>query len=75
MKLVNETDTEVFYSISSPGAADCGTIKEHSLVDLPGYDNTDNVVVSFTPVGAKAFATTIANAGVDKGVTMALAVE
>ena len=75
MKLVNETDTEVFYSISSPGTADCGTIKEHSLVDLPGYDNKDNVVVSFTPVGATYFATTIPNGGVDKGVTMAVAVE
>ena len=75
MKLVNETDTEVFYSISSPGGADCGTIKEHSLVDLPGYDNTDNVVVHFTPVGAKYFATSIPSSGVDKSVTMAVAVE
>lgn len=75
MKLVNETEQEVFYSISSPGFADCGTIKKNSVADVPGYDNKDNVVVSFTPLGATAFEVTIPQTQTDNSTTMVMTVE
>ena len=50
MKLVNETGTGVFYWISaSNGQADCGDIAVDGVADLPGYDNLQNVTVSFLP--------------------------
>ena len=59
MKLVNETNVAVNYWITaSNGQADCGEIAVDGLVDLPGYDNLQNVVVEFLPVGGVAYFTT-----------------
>jgi hypothetical protein len=60
MKLVNETNVAVNYWITaSNGQAECGEIAVDGLADLPGYDNLQNVVVEFLPVGDVAyFATT-----------------
>ena len=55
MQLVNETNVAVNYWITaSNGQADCGEIAVDGLVDLPSYDNLQNVTVSFLPVGGAA---------------------
>jgi hypothetical protein len=51
MKLVNETNQQVYYWIQCAGQGDCGTIDVDGLADLPGYDNQQDVVVSFLPLG------------------------
>jgi hypothetical protein len=51
MKLVNETLQQVFYSISTSGMADCGTIDPNGVADLPAYDNQTNVSIDFSPTG------------------------
>jgi hypothetical protein len=59
MKLVNETNVAVNYWITaSNGQADCGEIAVDDLVDLPGYDNQQNVIVEFLPVGDVAYFST-----------------
>jgi hypothetical protein len=59
MKLVNETSVAVNYWIASAsGQADCGQIEVDGLVDLPAYDNQQNVTVSFLPVGGGDFSAT-----------------
>ena len=55
MQLVNETDTVVQYSITSSGTGDCGQIPVDGMVDLPGYDNQQNVTVSFLPYSGEAW--------------------
>lgn len=75
MKLVNQTGQDVHYSISSPGGSDCGTIRSGSLVDLPGYDNQDDVVVTFRPETGYGFKTTFAQARKDSAATLVVAVE
>ncbi len=47
MQLYNNTPQQLFYSIGSPGAADCGTIDAGQSTELPYYDKTANVTVSF----------------------------
>ena len=51
MQIVNETQQQVFYSISCADMADCGTIDVDGLADLPGYDNQTNVSIDVSPVG------------------------
>lgn len=75
MKLINATEQTLFYSISSPGAGDCGTIDEQKTANLPGYNNKDNVRVAFAPSQATAFVTNIAQSGTGKVVTISIAVE
>ena len=76
MTLANETGQAVDYWINSDGAGpDSGTIEVDGSVDLPQFDNQFNVVVTFTPSGAPAFSTTIANTGTGQQVEMALVVE
>lgn len=58
MKLVNETGTAVYYWISSSGQADCGQIDVDGLVDLPAYDNQQNVTVSFLPADGNSYFST-----------------
>ncbi|HEV7396283.1 MAG TPA: hypothetical protein VGN86_07205 [Pyrinomonadaceae bacterium] len=72
MKLVNETDQEVFYSISGGGSADCGNIEVDGLVDLPYYDNQQNVIVAFSPVTGTAFTINCETTGQGEQVEMAL---
>lgn len=58
MKLVNETNVAVNYNISSAGMADCGQIDVDGVVDLPAYDNQQNVTVAFWPVEGGDFSIT-----------------
>ncbi len=76
MTLYNNTNNEVFYGISYAGAGDCGTIEAGQTVDMPGYDNQENVRVTFTPtpVGQQAspFSVTIPQSGEGMAVTIGL---
>ena len=51
MTLVNETQQQVFFSISCTGMADCGTIDPNNIAEMPAYDNQTNVTVEFSPTG------------------------
>lgn len=76
MKLVNETNVAVNYWISAPnGPADCGQIDVDGLADLPGYDNLQNVVVEFLPVGGGDFSTTWAATKTGQQTELALVAE
>jgi hypothetical protein len=75
MKLVNETNVAVNYWISSSGQADCGEIDVDGVVDLPGYDNQQNVTVEFLPVGGGDFSTTWASTKTDQQTELALVAE
>lgn len=76
MKLVNETGQPVFYSISYPGAGDCGTIPVDGIADWPQYDNQENVTVNFVPVApAESFAVTVDNTKPGMQVEMAVKAE
>ena len=75
MQLYNNTPNELFYSISSPNSADCGTINPGETAPWPGYDNTANVSVSFSGTvqsPTPPFAITIASTGVGKAVTIGI---
>lgn len=58
MRLVNETNVAVNYNINSADMADCGQIDVDGVVDLPSYDNQQNVTVAFWPVGGGDFSLT-----------------
>ncbi len=76
MTLVNETEVAVNYWIASEGQADCGRIEVDGEVELPGYDNTQNVTVSFLPAdGTAYFATTWEATEAGQQTEMALVVE
>lgn len=76
MTLVNETQQQVYYTISCPGAGDCGTIDVDGLADLPYYDNQSNVVVTFSPAdGDSYFRINVDSSGTGKQVEMALVAE
>jgi hypothetical protein len=76
MKLINETGQDVYYSISFPGSGDCGTIATDGVVDLPYYDNQQNVVVSFFPTGSTtSFGITVDNSGTGQQVEMLVVAE
>lgn len=76
MKLVNETQQEVFYSISTSGQADCGTIEVNGVADLPGYDNQTNVSIDFSPAGTpQSFQMTIDDTHTGEQVEMACVAE
>ena len=47
MKLHNKTNAPALYSITAPGAADCGTIAPGGNEDLPFYNNEKSVRVYF----------------------------
>jgi len=75
MKLSNNTPTAAFYGIHGGGSGDCGNIPAHGSVDLPWYDNKQNVtinlhaVVPHTPPGEFGpFSVTIPKSG--KGMTV-----
>lgn len=75
MKLVNETGVAVNYWVSSSGQADCGEIAVDGLVDLPAYDNQQNVTVSFIPAGGGDFSTTWATTKTGQQTELALVAE
>lgn len=77
MKLYNNTSNDVFYSISSPGTGNCGTITAGGTTDLPFYDNKQSLNVGFSatpasPSKVTPFTVTIPNTGVGKVVTIGL---
>lgn len=47
MQLYNNTPQQLFYSIGTNNAGDCGTIKPGDTADWPYYDNQTDVQVSF----------------------------
>lgn len=75
MKLVNETQQAVFYSISCAGSADCGTIEANGVADLPYYDNQTNVQVDFSPAEGGAFTINCDSTQTDETVTMYVSTE
>ena len=75
MKLVNETNVAVNYTISSPGMGDCGQIDVDGLVDLPSYDNLQNVTVAFWPVDGGDFSTTWDSTQTDQQTEITLVAE
>ena len=52
MRLMNNTENEIFYGISAANSADCGTIDAQQSTDLPYYDNQESVTVSFSALPA-----------------------
>ena len=76
MTLVNESGQEVFYSISTTGMGDCGTIDVDGIADLPAYDNQTNVSVSFQSTSNDGiFIIDCANSGTDEQIQMTLVAE
>jgi hypothetical protein len=78
MKLVNNTPGEVFFSLSSPGAGDCGTIDSGDTSDWPSYDNQQSVRVAFNampfsqPPQITPFKITIPDSGTGMAVTIGI---
>jgi len=80
MKLYNNTDNQVFYSINSPGTADCGNIAAGGVTDMPYYDNQATVNVGFEvqPTATNPsppFSVTIPQTGTGMAVTIGIYVE
>ena len=76
MTLVNETQQDVFYTISTPNSVDCGTIPVNGVADWPGYDNQTDVSVEFSPAGqSKVFTIKIDDTHTDEQVEMAVIAE
>ena len=55
MTLVNETGVGVSYWIASGNQVDCGEIAVDGTVELPQYDNQQNVKVQFIPLSGISF--------------------
>lgn len=77
MKIYNNTQNEIGYTISSPGDADCGTIQAQQTADFPYLDNTDNVSLGFValppePRGVAPYSVTIPQSGEGMTVTIGL---
>jgi hypothetical protein len=75
MKLSNNTPTAAFYGIHGGGSGDCGNIPANGSVDLPWYDNKQNVTINLSAVVPKtppgdvaAFSVMIPKSG--KGMTV-----
>lgn len=76
MTLVNETGQEVSYWIScASGAVDCGGIEVDGLVNLPAYDNQQNVNVQFLPISGDNFSIDCGTTGTGQQVEIALKAE
>ena len=54
MLLANETQQQIFYTITDGNSVDCGTIDSLGAQDV-GYDNLSNVTVQINPVGNSGF--------------------
>ena len=78
MNIFNNTPVEVKYNITSPSSSDCGTIDPGDTSDWPGYDNQENVTVSFyampfsQPPQITPFKITIPDSGTGMVVTIGL---
>jgi len=76
MTLVNETGQPVDYWIQTGNQADCGSLDVDGLIDLPGYDNKENVYVGFNTQGTEVpFSIVCDSTGTGQQVEMALVVE
>jgi hypothetical protein len=76
VKLVNETQQEVFYTISTINRADCGTIEVDGVADWPAYDSQVDVTVAFSPAGnGGAFQITVDDTHTGEQVEMAVVAE
>jgi hypothetical protein len=75
MTLVNETGQEVNYWISSASMGDCGSIAVDGIVDLPAYDNQQNVSVEFLPLSGNNFDINCGSTGTGQQVELALVAE
>ena len=76
MTLVNESGQPVSYNIKFGNTSDCGNLDIDGLIDLPGYDNQQNVTVSFSAQGGQMpFTMVCGNTGTGQQVEMALIVE
>lgn len=71
MIVQNSTSNQIFYSISSPGSADCGTIDAGQATEV-GYNNQTDVNVSLRPIDTSEFSVTIPQTGTGKVVTVGL---
>lgn len=78
MKLVNNTPNGAYYGISSGNSANCGSIPANGSVDLPYWDNKQNVKVTFSALGkappgqTAPFSVTIPKSGTGMAVTIGL---
>lgn len=77
MRLVNESGQQVEYWVqSAQTGAECGTIDVDGYVDLPDFDNQENVYVGFdTPATNGVFTINCTNTGTGQQVEMALLAE
>jgi len=75
MTLYNNTPIQVFYSITSAGSGDCGTIDPGQTADLSSYDNQSNVGVAFEPNSGTGFSVTIPQSGAGMAVTIGIYLE
>ena len=75
MQLVNETQQEVFYTISTANMADCGTIEVGGLTDVSQYDDQVDVTVAFSTTGGEAFQITVDDTHTGEQVEMAVVAE
>jgi hypothetical protein len=70
MKVVNETEQALFYTVTGGGSIDCGNIDANGDVDLPYYDNQTNVTVSVTPDGKGYYTLNIPDTGTGGAATI-----
>ena len=76
MILVNQTQQEVSYYISTEGVPSVsGTLEANGVADLPAFDNQSNVGVQFTPVDGEPFQIKIDDTRSGEQVEMAAVVE
>jgi hypothetical protein len=71
MKIQNQTQNELFYTISSPGTVDCGKIESEKIIDV-GYNNSTDVRVWLSPVDSKSLQVVIPQTGTGKTVTVGM---
>lgn len=72
MLIQNSSPDNIFYGISNPGSADCGTINANDAQEV-NYNNQSNVNVFISPDGgAKTFSITIPQTGTGKVVTVGM---
>lgn len=55
MQIANETQQQIFYTITDGNSVDCGTIDPLGIKEV-GYDNLNNVSVQINPVNNTGFA-------------------
>jgi hypothetical protein len=75
MRIVNETQQEVFYGIACGSMGDCGTLGPNDYADWPAYDNQQNVTVSFNPTNNQSFQITVNDTHTGEQVEMAVIAE